>query len=69
MRRLRHLHFVFITASFLCGLLLSTQLAHAETKKPTLYYDLGDEHGWVPFRTGVLEGEEGVFADLVILLQ
>ena len=69
MRRLRQLNFIFITASFMCSMLLFTQLAHAETKKTTLYYDLGDKHGWVPFRTGVLEGDGGVFADLVILLQ
>ena len=50
-------------------MILFTQLSHAETNKTTLYYDLGDKHGWVPFRTGVLEDDRGVLADVVSLLQ
>jgi hypothetical protein len=40
-----------------------------ETKKATLYFDLGSEDGWVPFRTGDMEGEQGILADLVELLE
>lgn len=69
MQCLQQLKLFFAITSILFSLLLVSQPSYAETEKPTLYFDLGTEDGWVPYRTGDMEGEQGILADLVVLLE
>ena len=68
-RRLLQLKHVFYFAALLCCLTYTIPFSRAEANDTTLYFDLGSEDGWVPYRTGDEIGEQGVLADLAQLLE
>lgn len=41
----------------------------AEEKSTTLHFDLGENSGWVPYRTGKDESQTGILAELTLLLE
>tara|TARA_R110000737_G_scaffold66431_3_gene94453 strand:+ start:615 stop:1379 length:765 start_codon:yes stop_codon:yes gene_type:complete len=58
---------LFIT---LCIASFSTAvLAQTQDKPASLSFDLGENNGWAPYRTGKTQEQAGILAELTILLQ
>ncbi|MFQ3248523.1 substrate-binding periplasmic protein [Glaciecola sp.] len=58
--------------TFLAGPVTADTLQTVESEKlekPTLFFDLGSDGGWVPYRIGDEEGEKGILADLIELME
>ncbi|ARD44371.1 transporter substrate-binding domain-containing protein [Colwellia sp. PAMC 21821] len=58
---------LFVTIIF--SALFFTSVVIAKAKPSTLYFDLGENNGWVPYRAGKRIDQEGILSELVLLIE
>ena len=55
--------FLFLIMCFVC-ILQSESFANDQKESPKLYFDLGGQGGWVPYRKAAVTGADSVFKEL-----